>query len=1221
MLIQYIHHKDTNQTAVKALSHQLQQYFNVTDYRVNVGWIHSRTRSEQGYNIRSVKGTERYYLHTGKDKAELKTGELVFFNYTDSKHCEDRLDLVAHCSLEEFFDTKNTALISSFLDFFYVIFSYATKADVYTKQLDQVCTLLLKQQYEDAVYQNIFANRSLLNTLILEHRALSNSYAHAYLLKAEEELPESLLIRFLKQNVDRPKDLDFLVKYAAHKGFKKLNFAIKLVIGHSLDVNEINDLQLEVQYSFLNEYIPKHPLWREMVLAHPATLYNDAIAEKFIAELPQDKTQWYNTLLQFPLNIQNDLANKLAEDNFEYVYQLISDEQRYIHHIMQCIQHSYYENFANYYEFSKQRNFHHVFCILKIIEYKILNKPIKVYELNKIIENYVDGLFKTNSQDNLLTKIDFTIFSGCTYMPESYGKENTVNIYKNANPDAKFYPTPSVLQPLSFCEGGIWFKDKEVQYKEINGGKINLELLTEDERKTLKDDEIVKEVVKERNVLCRRHACQHCTTDTLESSVFYQLLRKVDFDPLVLHDGRKDNNQVIRRIAGINRWNEIIDRLTCRTCNSNFSVSEHTKFSIGKMAYSASYWHCSNENCHEFTHVVKITHCLACMSVIDSRDSHFSCNPYETLSFKKFYLCKNCAGCCWEHGFKGTCPSCGLEDAYPNLTEENRTKAQCKGCGEKVSIKKRLFQNYMLKKNLPPKLVKYEDQTVITEFKNGVQKLYVYDLYNALTSKRMQFSRLKNFDFIIDVKILYKMAFLGLDHKQYKNILPDDQIPVQLEQDAVNVDMVTLEKLKELADKALSRPYFHQLYKMIELPFALALYQYAQTGLYLPSKRIKAFAEKIEHARNAINFKVQNEVGVFASDQNEVKKYLEDKYHHQLLLEINSERDFESIIKRQKDDLIVQQLQMLDKINRAGSVISEFSRLNSEIVHPEYQIIGTVTGRCTAKKPAILSFPKVFRSIFAGIPDHQLYSFDYGQIELGILAGLSQDEQLIADYNESDIYQELADETDLTRDNAKIFFLGLLYGITDQNLIKMMGISQGEILEIRQRLMVRYPKIEELRQRCISFGQQHGFINNMFGLHRATIESRNKSPYVQNWEKNWFFNFPIQSTAAGVFKKALIHIFESDTKKTMKMVCPLYDEFLVQIPNADRAYYIALIRTAMITALSETFPQLIPKVDLQVYEDEGVDEFNTHAWLAWFEQFNVKPMQQVVYHHDPDLPF
>lgn len=71
MLIQFLHPKDTNQTAVRALSQQLQQFFNVTDNRINVGWIHSRTHSDQGFNIRSVKGSERYYLHTGKKQSSL----------------------------------------------------------------------------------------------------------------------------------------------------------------------------------------------------------------------------------------------------------------------------------------------------------------------------------------------------------------------------------------------------------------------------------------------------------------------------------------------------------------------------------------------------------------------------------------------------------------------------------------------------------------------------------------------------------------------------------------------------------------------------------------------------------------------------------------------------------------------------------------------------------------------------------------------------------------------------------------------------------------------------------------------------------------------------------------------------------------------------------------------------------------------------------------------
>lgn len=79
----------------------------------------------------------------------------------------------------------------------------------------------------------------------------------------------------------------------------------------------------------------------------------------------------------------------------------------------------------------------------------------------------------------------------------------------------------------------------------------------------------------------------------------------------------------------------------------------------------------------------------------------------------------------------------------------------------------------------------------------------------------------------------------------------------------------------------------------------------------------------------------------------------------------------------------------------------------------------------------------------------------------------------------------------------------------------------------------------------------------------------------------------------------------------MKIVCPLYDEFLVQIPHKDSTYYIAIIRTAMITALRDAFPQLNPKVDLQVYDHEAVDEFNTDSWLSWFKQFMLEESSNI----------
>ena len=182
MLIQFIHPKDTNQTAVKTLSQQLQQFFNVTDYRINVGWIHSRTRSDQGFNIRSVKGSERYYLHTGKEQTTHQIGDLILFSYADSTRCEDRLDIVTHIGVDELFDTQNSSLIMSFLEFFYVIYAITLKSDLYKKLYDKVCQLLLKQQYEHAVYQ-------MLKKLIKLRKQLPQfqGQAHQYALDLHNE--------------------------------------------------------------------------------------------------------------------------------------------------------------------------------------------------------------------------------------------------------------------------------------------------------------------------------------------------------------------------------------------------------------------------------------------------------------------------------------------------------------------------------------------------------------------------------------------------------------------------------------------------------------------------------------------------------------------------------------------------------------------------------------------------------------------------------------------------------------------------------------------------------------------------------------------------------------------------------------------------------------------------------------------------------------------------
>src|SRR5690606_5160418 len=93
--------------------------------------------------------------------------------------------------------------------------------------------------------------------------------------------------------------------------------------------------------------------------------------------------------------------------------------------------------------------------------------------------------------------------------------------------------------------------------------------------------------------------------------------------------------------------------------------------------------------------------------------------------------------------------------------------------------------------------------------------------------------------------------------------------------------------------------------------------------------------------------------------------YLKDKYQYDVLLQTKQDDSLDQLLRKVQQDPIAHLYHQFEKLNRATGLVKAFANTTQDRVHPKYQILGTVTGRCTAKDPAILSFPKAFRSIFA----------------------------------------------------------------------------------------------------------------------------------------------------------------------------------------------------------------------------------------------------------------
>ncbi|MFT6030974.1 MAG: hypothetical protein ACI8O8_002721 [Oleiphilaceae bacterium] len=164
--------------------------------------------------------------------------------------------------------------------------------------------------------------------------------------------------------------------------------------------------------------------------------------------------------------------------------------------------------------------------------------------------------------------------------------------------------------------------------------------------------------------MCRNNKCVSPSySDIGNQSMFYQALVKwFSIDYNMLHT----SEDYTRSIAAVNRWNEVLPRLYCRCCNDPLEYAEHNKGSMGNMAYGVSYWLCSNNDCNENSESIKLTHCIGCGKIIDSRDDKQACNSEELRSCSKVYICNTCASCCQRkhEGWSGICPQCGKSSAF-----------------------------------------------------------------------------------------------------------------------------------------------------------------------------------------------------------------------------------------------------------------------------------------------------------------------------------------------------------------------------------------------------------------------------------------------------------------------------------------------------------------------------------------------------------------------------
>jgi DNA polymerase-1 len=250
-------------------------------------------------------------------------------------------------------------------------------------------------------------------------------------------------------------------------------------------------------------------------------------------------------------------------------------------------------------------------------------------------------------------------------------------------------------------------------------------------------------------------------------------------------------------------------------------------------------------------------------------------------------------------------------------------------------------------------------------------------------------------------------------------------------------------------------------------------------------------------------------------------------------------------------------------------------------IHTSYNQTVTATGRLSSSNPNLQNIPirtlegKRIRQAFIPAPDCLLISADYSQIELRVLAHLSEDETLMEAFSSGeDIHSRTASDifgvfpqmvnADMRR-QAKVINFGILYGMSAFGLSKELGVSIKLAQEYIDGYFQRYKKVRTYLDGILEGARRDGYVCTLLKRRRYLPELKSKIPSVYQFAERMAINTPIQGTAADLIKVAMVNIAHLLTKKNLAacLIMQVHDELVIESPVAEKEEIMKLVKKEM----------------------------------------------------------
>ncbi|MCI1683860.1 MAG: DNA polymerase I [Bacteroides sp.] len=438
-----------------------------------------------------------------------------------------------------------------------------------------------------------------------------------------------------------------------------------------------------------------------------------------------------------------------------------------------------------------------------------------------------------------------------------------------------------------------------------------------------------------------------------------------------------------------------------------------------------------------------------------------------------------------------------------------------------------------------------------------------------------------NMDYLAEIYLHYQTVhideLIGPKGKNQKNMR--DLLPEQVYQYACEDADVTL-KLKNVLEKEMKEQNAEKLFYEIEMPLVPVLAKMERNGvrvdteaLKLSSQHFTARMQEIEkeiHSMAGITFNIASpkQVGEVLFDHLKIvekaKKTKTGQY-------VTSEEELEKL--RNRHPVIGKILEYRGLKKLLSTYIDSLPQLinpQTGRIHTSFNQAVTSTGRLSSSNPNLQNIPirdedgKEIRKAF--IPDDgcEFFSADYSQIELRIMAHLSEDKNMIDAFlsgydihaaTASKIYKiAIKEVTSDMRRKAKTANFGIIYGISVFGLAERLNIDRKEAKELIDGYFETYPQVRVYMDRSIQVAREQGFVETIFHRKRFLPDINSKNAVVRGYAERNAINAPIQGSAADIIKVAMARIYKRFQAFNLKakMILQVHDELNFSVPMAEK---------------------------------------------------------------------